>query len=320
MDIAVFSAKELPLVLRSLITVAANPKALTPREQQFLDIIAALHQGSPDGAAAAVTPDQMTQALPDQHHRRRLMQMALVMAMVEGHTTPQQQQSLKLLSKTLAVHESGLQVLQAAVSGHQRWAQFQMMRRMMSQILVPALHEEGIVGVNKIAASLFFKGGADPAIAQKYYQLERLPQGSLGHTFWQHYTQNGFPFPGEAGGIPERLVFHDLGHILSGYDTTPQAEIQQGAFQAGFIRKDGFAFLLFVILHFHWNIKITPLAEPAWGLFNVPLVIHALQRGAACSVDLSDHWNFWQVMNLPLDVVRDRYHIPPLSPTSLVAA
>lgn len=314
MDIAIFSAQELPLVLRSLIAVAANPEALTSREQQFLEIVAALHQGNQDIAVTSVTPHQVAQSIPQEHHRRRLLQMAIVMAMVNGETTPQQQQALKVLSKALAVHEQGLRVLQEAVSGHQRLAQFWMMRRMMSQIVVPALHEEGIVGVKKIVASLFFKGGEDPAIAQKYHRLGQLPKGTLGHTFWQHYTENGLPFPGEAGGIPERLIFHDLGHILSGYNTTPQDEIQQGAFQAGFIRKDGFAFLLFVILHFHWNIKITPIADPAQGLFDIPLVIHALQRGAACSVDLSDHWNFWEVVDLPLNVVRDRYNIPPLRP------
>lgn len=306
-------------MLRSLVTVAANPEALTPREQQFLEIVAALHQGKRDLAATAVTPFQVAQSILQEHHCRRLLQLAIIMAMVDGETTPQQQQALKELARALSVHEQGLQVLQEAMSGHQRLAQFKMMRRMMSQIVVPALHEEGIAGVKKIIASLFFKSSEDPAIAQKYHQLGQLPRGTLGHTFWQHYSQNGFPFPGEAGGIPERLVFHDLGHILSGYDTTPQGEIQQGAFQAGFIRKDGFAFLLFVILHFHWNIKITPIADPAQGLFNIPLVIHALQRGAACSVDLSDHWNFWEVMDLPLDMVRDHYHIPPLQPALLVA-
>lgn len=320
MDIAIFDSQELPLVLRSLVAVVANPEALTPREQQFLEIVAALHQGSRDMAATSVTPFQVAQAIPQGHHRRRLLQLAIVMAMVDGETTPQQQQALKGLAGALSVHEQGLKVLQEAMSGQQRLAQFDMMRRMMSQIVVPALHEEGIAGVKKIVASLFFKSGEDPAIAQKYHQLGQLPERTLGYTFWRHYTRNGFPFPGEAGGIPERLVFHDLGHILSGYDTTPQGEIQQGAFQAGFIRKDGFAFLLFVILHFHWNIKITPLADPAQGLFDIPLVIHALQRGAACSVDLSDHWNFWEVMDRPLDAVRDLYHIPPFQPALLVAA
>jgi hypothetical protein len=47
--------------------------------------------------------------------------------------------------------------------------------------------------------------------------------------------------------IPRKL----LGHVLSGYDTDPDGEIQQAAFQAGFVRKDGFMFLFFGIAQFH---------------------------------------------------------------------
>lgn len=322
MDITVFSTQELPLVVRSLITVAANPEALTPQEQQFLQVIIALHQNSHDSitelmAARPVTPAQIAQVMTQPHQRKRLLQMAIVMAMVDGETAPQQQKALRSLASALSVDEQGLRVLQEAATGHQLLARFDMFRRMMKKLVVPALHDEGIIGVKKVIAAMFFKRGENPAVAKKYHQLEQLPQGTLGYAFWQHYTQNHFPFPGEAGGIPERLVFHDLGHLLSGYDTTPAGEIQQGAFQAGFIREDGFAFLLFVILQFHWGIKITPVADPSEGLFDIPLVIHALQRGAACKVDLSDRWNFWEVVNLPLEEVRDRFGIPPFHPSSL---
>jgi ubiquinone biosynthesis protein Coq4 len=322
MDIAVFSTQELPLVVRSLITVAANPEALTLQEQQFLQVIATLHQNSNYSIAeltteTPITPAQVAQVITQPHHRKRLLQMAIVMAMVDGETALHQQKALRSLASALSVNEQGLRVLQEAATGHQLLARFDMFRRIMKKLVVPALQDEGIMGVKKIIEALFFKRGEEPAIAEKYHQLGQLPKGTLGYAFWQHYTQNHFPFPGEAGGIPERLVFHDLGHLLAGYDTTPAGEIQQGAFQAGFIREDGFAFLLFVILQFHWGIKITPVADPSEGLFDIPLVIHALQRGAACKVDLSDHWNFWEVVDLLLEEVRDRYGIPPFHPSLL---
>jgi hypothetical protein len=324
MDIAIFSTQELPLVLRSLITVAAKPEALTLREQQFLDTIVALHQ-SRDSAdrhpailASLVTPSQVAQVITQPHHRKRLLQMAIVMAMVDGETTPHQQKALRSLANALSIDEQGLRVLQEATKGHQLLARFDLFRRMMKKIVAPAFHDEGIVGVKKIIESIFFKGGEDPVVAEKYHRLGKLPKGTLGYAFWQHYTDNHFAFPGEAGGIPERLVFHDLGHLLAGYDTSPEGEIQQGAFQAGFIRKDGFAFLLFVIFQFHWGVKITPIADASEGLFDIPLVIHALQRGSACTVDLSDRWNFWEVVDLPLEEVRARYGIPPFCPTSLL--
>ncbi|MBH8562878.1 hypothetical protein I8748_11915 [Nostoc sp. CENA67] len=40
--------------------------------------------------------------------------------------------------------------------------------------------------------------------------------------------------------------------------------------------------------------------------------MHALQRGAACKVDLSDNWNFWEVVDVPVQELRDRYGILPL--------
>jgi len=75
--------------------------------------------------------------------------------------------------------------------------------------------------------------------------------------------------------------------------------------QAGFIRENGFVFLLFVILYFHWGFHITPYADTAMGLFDISRVIHALQRGAACNVDFSDHWNFWEVVDVPVEELRD---------------
>lgn len=315
MDIAIFSSQELPLVLRSLATVAANPEALTVREQQFLQVVNLLHQGSDETVVCSpIDTPQVARVITDPHHRKRLLQMAIVMAMVEDEMTPRQRQVLQLLAKGLSVNERGLRVLNEAANGYQLLARFDMTRRMMGNVVEPAYREEGVAGVRKIMGPLFFnKGGEDPDLAWRFRQLGLLPQNTLGRAFWEHCTQRRFSFPGEPGAIPLRLVFHDFGHVLAGYDTTPAGEIQQGAFQAGFVRHDGFMFLLFVILHFHWGVKITPIADAAEGLFHIPLVMHALQRGAACTVDLSDHWNFWEVVELPLEEVRERYGISPLS-------
>ena len=42
---------------------------------------------------------------------------------------------------------------------------------------------------------------------------------------YDHFRENDFKFPGELGGMP--LPFHDIGHVLAGYGTDPQSEIQQ---------------------------------------------------------------------------------------------
>jgi ubiquinone biosynthesis protein Coq4 len=173
-----------------------------------------------------------------------------------------------------------------------------------------AYHEEGLAGVRKMLAPM--TGGEDQELAWKYKQLGLLPEGTLGREFWEHVTKNRFGVPGEKGGIPERMVFHDFGHVLAGYDTRPESEIQQGAFQGGFVREDGFAFLMFVIIQFHLGQKVTPVTDGFTGLFDVPKVLRAAQRGASCTVDLSDHWDPFAVADAPLEQLRADYRIPPL--------
>jgi hypothetical protein len=132
----------------------------------------------------------------------------------------------------------------------------------------------------------------------------------LGRALHDYFVDNGFKFPGEPGGLP--MVFHDVGHVLSGYGTDPEGEIQQAAFQAGFARRDGFSFLLFGILQFHAGIRITPVAKGYRGLFDVPRVLTALGRGAACKVDLSAGYDVFAHKDRSLAEVRAELGILPV--------
>ncbi len=39
-------------------------------------------------------------------------------------------------------------------------------------------------------------------------------------------------------------------------------------------------------------------------------VLHALERGAQMKVDLGDGWDFWEYVELPIDVARERLGVP----------
>jgi hypothetical protein len=103
-----------------------------------------------------------------------------------------------------------------------------------------------------------------------------------------------------------------MGHVLAGYDTDFMGEIRQGAFQAGNRRDDGFVFLLFVLNQMHLGVPIRPNLDVDRGLFDVPPVMEALARGAACKVDLTDGWDFWQLVDRPVVVLRKELGIPPI--------
>jgi ubiquinone biosynthesis protein Coq4 len=144
-----------------------------------------------------------------------------------------------------------------------------------------------------------------------FKRLGLLPEGTVGRECWKHLTKEGFGFPGEPGGIPESVSYHDIAHVLAGNDTSPLGEIQQGSFQGGNRREDGFFFIQFVLLHFHHGVKITPQAAPQLGNFHPEKVLWAIHRGAQCPVDMTHQWNYWPLMEMKLENARNRLRLLP---------
>ena len=314
MDLVVLNEQETPFALRALRGVVASNGTITPAERRFIEVVAELHGTSVDvGSLQGIEPGEVAEAISQPHQRKRVVQLAAIAAMVEGDVTPEGAAAVKRLAAALGVEEAALRVLDNIAGDHRLLTRFDMMRRIMGKYGTKAYKEEGFAGVRKMMA--MFGAGEDPQVAWKYKQLGLLPEGTLGREFWEHCTKNRFSVPGEKGGIPERMVFHDFGHVLAGYDTRPESEIQQGAFQGGFVREDGFAFLMFVVIQFHLGMKVTPITDGYVGLFDVAKVLRAAQRGAACKVDLSDHWDPFAVADAPLEQLRAEYGIPALQPS-----
>jgi tellurite resistance protein len=311
MDLVVLDEKQTPYALRALRDVVGSNGTITPAERRFIEVVGELHGTRVDvDALPRVTPGELAEILSQPHQRKRVVQLAAIAAMVEGDVTSSEVAAVRSLASGLGVQEAGLKVLDDIAADHRFLTRFDMMRRIMGKYGGQAYKEEGFAGVRKMLS--FFGGGDDPEVAWRYKQLGLLPEGTLGREFWEHCTKNRFGVPGEKGGIPERMVFHDFGHVLAGYDTRPESEIQQGAFQGGFVREDGFAFLMFVVIQFHLGMKVTPVTGGYTGLFDVQRVLWAAQRGAACKVDLSDHWDPFAVADAPLEQLRAEYGIPAL--------
>lgn len=302
MDIVVFTGSELPVALRALAGVCD-----TPRGRELRDVLARLH-GAAAGEVAAAGPDEVAAGLVRPHARRRLVQLAIVAALVDGLPSRAGVLAVHGLARALAVDEPGLAVLRHLGAGRRTLARVLMTRRILARVLGDAWREEGARGIRKILGPLWFGGGFDRDLQWRFRQLGLLPEGTLGQTLWRHCTERRFSFPGEAGGIPSRLLFHDVGHLLTGFDNGPSGEIQQGAFQAGFVRRDGFMFLLFVVLQFHLGIKVTPVADGEVGYLDIPRVLTAVARGAACR-DLSEGWSLWDDAARPLAELRAAYGV-----------
>lgn len=309
MNLVVFDSTELVAVARALRAIAETNNAFTDGEADFISAIAAMHGVVVDPRALEqIAPDELARSVLDPFKRKRALQLLTVMSLVEGEATLDAEKALRKFATALEVDEKGLDVVREVAKEQILFARFDMVRRMRKTLF----RDQTLASLKSVATAAIF--GEDHAMAEKYRALGEYPAGSLGRVLYDSWREHGFPIPGEKNGLPERGIFHDIGHILSGYGVDPYGEIRQGAFQAGFVREDGFAFFLFVVLQFHIGIQITPVAKGEKGYFDVKDVLRAVERGAACKVDLSDpkDFDFWQVAMVPVEELRVRYGIPPL--------
>jgi hypothetical protein len=307
MDVKVFESQELLPVLRALRDVALANREFSPAEAGFIEGVAQLHGQSVDARELLPIPlPELARIVDDPQRRKRAVQLAIVTSLIEGEADARGSEAVRRLADALEVPEAGLSVLSSVAHGRSMLARFDVLRRMrhfverstgrgMFSLAVPAL-----LGLNE-----------DRQVAARYWALGKLPAGSLGRAVYDHYREHGFALPGEKHGVPEQMLFHDVGHVFSGYGVDPEGEIQQAAFQAGFVRTDGFLFLLFGILQFHLGVRITPIAKSERGYFDVAKVLRAVERGAACTVDFSDEFDFFAHAQQPLTELRLRFGIPP---------
>ena len=308
MDLTIFEAQELRPVLGALREIALANQHFVQAEVDLIEGLARLHGVTlRAGELPSISFEDVALVVRHPHRRKRAVQLAIVMSLVEGQPPPESVAAVRRFARTLDVPEEGLRVLSEVAHGHALFARFDIVRRMRR--FLAQSDRPGLLG---LASPLVLGMNEDERVAARYLALGQLPAGTLGRSLFEHYREHGFAFPGEKGGVPEAMLFHDVGHVVSGYGVDPQGEIQQAAFQAGFVRQDGFLFLLFGILQFHVGLKITPIAEAERGYFDVPRVLKALERGASCNVDFSQHFDLFEYAAEPLTNLRARWGVRSL--------
>jgi hypothetical protein len=332
MRLIVLSPQELPHGLAALAAVMRAKGPLVPAERAFLAALCREHGADVDldtlveaelARAELAEPDlaelplaDLATRIVDPAKRRWLVQLAVVAALVTGQPARAHHAAVRALDRALGVGERGLAVLGHLVRGNLRGARLALLPRLYPRFFVSAYRHGGLPLLRKTFGG-FTRGYRDPAVAWRFRQLGLLPEGTVGRAFWEHFTRNRFKFPGEPDGLmSERMIFHDFGHILSGYGTDAAGEIRQGAFQAGYARDDGFVFLMFILMQFHLGIRLTPVTSAQRGHFDPAAVLHALGRGAASRVDLSDCWDHWEAVELDIAAWRERCGVPPVSPAA----
>lgn len=316
MDIVVFDPEELAVALGALRALIGTP---TVRQKRFMEIVSRLHGETI--RADRIWPAPLTlvaTSIRGTHQRRRLVQLAVVMSMTGAQVEHAMARAVADLATALAVDEPAVPVLALLADKRALATRAHVLARVLRKHIVEAYRGAGIAGVHGVLAG--FIAAPDRALAARYAALAHYPAGSLGRALWDHCQTQGIKLPGVRGARSERALLHEIGHVLSGYENDTGGRLQQGAFEAGYVRKDGFAYLICALIQLHFGIALSPLTAAAVGRFDLEPIMTALARGAACKLDLSDGWNFWEAAALPLASVRETLGIGALPERKLARA
>jgi tellurite resistance protein len=259
-----------------------------------------------------ITPAELARAIPDRQIRRQLVNGLIVMSLIDRETSSPEADLVEQFAQALEVCVPEVKDLRHLLKGEILRLRLDLVRRFWLREKVNEIWNiEGIRGIDKFLRGMIGRY-EDAALAARYQALEQYPSGSLGRAYWEYCRRNGFPLPGEKGGAAEPILFHDCAHILSGYSTDPEGEVQVACFSAGFQRRDPFTFVFFVLLQFHLGIRMTPITNARTGFFDPEKALTAIRRGAAMNVDLNNGWDYWPVMGEQVEELRRRYNILPL--------
>ena len=312
MELKIPSPEQAYWGLRAMRTVALADGELSASEVYMLEAIQRIHGTAyPLEQLDPVTPMDLARVLPDPQLRLQLVQGLIVMSLIDQAASSQETDLIEQFAQALEVSIPEVKDLRYLLKGEILKLRLDLARRFWLRDKVKEIwNTEGIRGLYKFVRVMIGKY-EDTALAARYQVLEHYPLGSLGRAFWEYCRTNGFALPGEKGGAPEQILFHDCAHVLSGYGTEPEGEVQVACFSAGFQRRDPFTFVLFVLLQFHAGVRMTPITKARTGFFDPEKALTAVRRGAAMNVDLNDGWDFWPVMGEQVEELRRRYNILP---------
>lgn len=305
--------------LRALKTVASATGAPGPAQRAVLDGVrrVLLHLDTDIDSLPPITAEALAAGFPDPALRRQFLNGMLVIALADGPPDRRTVAQIEAFAEALGVDGPEVTDLRRLAERHMLLFRLDFLRRsQVGEILHQQYERSGAVGLAKSVLGL--QGLVeDPALARRYRAWEDLPEHTLGHALLRFYRDNGFALPGERGGFPEAGLYHDLSHVLGGYDTSPEGEVQVAAFSAGYKKHRPFVVVVFAVLIYSAGVNVRPTADgyTTTAVLARPGAIErlfaALARGAQVNTDLADHWDYWPLVALPLDEARRRLNVVP---------
>lgn len=302
-----FSVDQSRALFHSTKLVVESSGSVGLRGARLLDVLAnALSVEARTNMKQAEVVDALAAAFPSPAARRAVLDAMIVPACIECEVHPSAERLITDLAAKLGVTSHWISLLPALRKRRVLAIKRQLVTRSpdASRLAARTWEEEGLRGVWR--AFLFVIGQyRSPALAARFRALGALPADTLGRRFFDHITSRGLSFPGEKHGLPERMLHHDLMHVLNGYGTDAAGECEIGGFYAAFADGDAFTFIVIALATFHLGIPVSPaLVTTTTGELDPERVLAAFLRGRRLRVDVMGKWDYWPLMQLPIAEAR----------------
>lgn len=226
-------AAEVAVLGRGVVTAVRGPGGLTPVQDLLVRALFHSMTGYDIDPAACepISSEQFAAALARRNEifRTRIVQIMLLVAFVVRPLPLVVADRLRRFAEALRVRDDMVDVAEQYAAGALDLAGADFARNGYLASLSPdrlaALHATNL-------NSSWGQVSDDPDLAARWRSLADLALGTLGRGVADFYRDRGFAFPGLPGSAPPLLAQHDWVHVLAGYGTALENEIEVFAFMA----------------------------------------------------------------------------------------
>ncbi len=322
------SADEAQLLARGVVSAVGGRAALSTLQRLLIQALFSSMTGydiAPDTAAPITAPDFAAHlARRNSMFRGRIVQIMLLVAFCTRPLDEVTVNRIQEFAQALNVHDDMIDVALRFADGALDLASIDFARNgylgAVSPQRLAALHTSSL-------DESWGQVSHDAGLAARWATLGELPVGTLGRGVADFYRDRGFGYPGLPGSAPPLLAQHDWAHVLAGYGTSLENEIEVFAFMAR-ANDDPRAFSLLAMV---LSLFETGYLATGAGLFEAnpghlaavgmaTRLADAMRRGATTtgSHDLLD-LDWFTLADRPITVVRAEIGVLPKSRSAVDA-
>ena len=312
----VADADHAPVVVALVVDAFSSTGGLDELQQRLLDDLAGLLWGLDAATVPPLTDDMVAGA--DADTRSQAVHLMAVLELMEHPLRPEVARAVLAATDGLGVDRGMLVDARRLADGHIAAMYLDLQRHSWYRRVTVQQSLHGRL-VELARSKVAYLGLVpDPALARRWRALGDCAPGTWGRGVHDFYTEHGFPFPGERHGIYELGARHDWVHVLTGYGTDAEGELDVFAFIAATMPGDQGLALLGITLGLFQNGAIHHVGgrridNAAVDTINDVTVVdrwaRAFWHGTQCTVDIMNDVDLFAWADTDLAEVRRQFSV-----------